>query len=149
MKIVSRRASVTALLLIIVLILSASSCGNDDAAPQGALITVSPLAFTIAGIAANTTVNFKVTVTYSDGTPIPSAILEISGPMAVPRANAHYQFYYFPDGATPVSSGFRAQTDKFGVYSFSIIVYGPGNIFNDSISIFSGTSSTTIDVSAT
>ena len=149
MKIVSRGAFVPALLLIVAMTLSASGCGNDDAAPQGAVITVSPPDFSIASIAGDTPVNFKVTVTYSDGTPIPSAVLEISGPMAEPRVPAHYQLCYYPDGVTPVDSGFKAQTDKFGVYSFSIIVYGSGNTFSDNISIFSGTSSTTIAVSAT
>jgi hypothetical protein len=119
--------------------------------PDGSTITINPSTYTVTKI-DNTSQNFSVTVKDKDGVPINKAQIQITGAFAQPRnatnTNARYQFYRFPGGEVtpgniPVDSGFTAETDSNGVYTFSITIYGLvggiPNAFTDNIDISSGT----------
>jgi hypothetical protein len=150
-----------ALLMMIILaspVYLLPGCGNNEAAPDGATIVINPSS-TSATITADTTFNYTVTVRYADGKPYPKAIVHIYGPFAVPRnvggTNPRYQFYYGPGGPLgtnplPVDSGFDAQTDDYGNYHFSILVYGTvggaANAFTDTIDVSSGSALGTIAI---
>jgi hypothetical protein len=130
-----------ALLIFSMVILQA--CGDSETtAPDGSTITVNPSDITITNV-DDAALNFNIVVRYADGKPMPYAIVHITGSFAEPYGNAHYQFYYFPNGPsnptgnTAVDSGFDVQTDEFGVYNFSIVIYG-GSVFDDTIHFTSG-----------
>lgn len=125
--------------------LAIAGCGKEITAPDRATISIGP-SHTQTGIAADTPVNFTVVVRYPDGTPMPNAVVKISGAFAVPRATPHYQFYYYPDALDnppnlPVDSGFLIQTGDDGSYMFSVEINASNGTFADSIV---GTSGTTI-----
>jgi hypothetical protein len=132
------------------------NCGNNKAVPDGSTITVDPSSQSIK-VLEDTPFNFTVTVRYADGTPIPYAIVHISGAFAASATytNPLYQFYYYPDGLNnpdgnrQVDSGYDAQTNKYGVYQFSIVVFGPSSTFTDSIYVTSGSASGKTDLSGT
>ena len=152
-------------LLILAFILVSSAlllaCGKKkENAPDGSTITFNPLGHTQTGISAPTCVTFDVTVRYSDGTPMPNAIVTIFGPFAEPRntanSSARYQFYAFgncdlnPAGNVPVASGFEVQTNDSGLYTFSANIFDlvtlttptgtltAPNVFADTIEAHSG-----------
>lgn len=129
--------------LLTLSLLSLTNCGDNEAVPAGSTITINPASVSLKDIPGDTVVNFKVIVKYSDGTPMPYAKIHITGAFAEPAVAAPYQFYYYPGGDrvpnTPVNSGFNAQTDEYGVYDFSLVVYGPGSGFDDTIYVSSGT----------
>lgn len=85
---------------------------------------------------------------------MPSAKVRISGAFAVPSPGATYQFYWKPGGDQdptnpPVNSGFEAQTDDFGVYIFSVVIFGTSTGFTDTIFVTSGTASGSATIEAT
>jgi hypothetical protein len=145
------------MILLASLVFLLPGCGNNDATSDGATIAINP-STTSSTISADTTFNYTVTVRYADGQPYPKAILHISGAFAVPRnvsgSNQRYQFYYGPDGPfgtnQPVNSGFDAQTDDYGTYHFSILVYGTvggaANVFTDTIAVSSGSAMGTVAI---
>lgn len=139
------RSALTLTLLVALLIASSLLYGCGNATPSTATVLFQPNGHTQTGISADTPVTFQVMVKAADTTPIPYAKVKIYGSFAVPRANARYQFYRYAADVTPneaVDSGFEVQTDKAGVYSFSIIipslVSGLPNTFSDTIQGFSG-----------
>jgi len=157
MKLTSKVLFVLALTLLLSPVILFPGCGDNKAVPFGSKITINPSAGTLKNIPGDETQNFKVLVTYADGTPIPKAIVHISGTFAVSLSNSvpAYQFYFYPDGPdrvggnTAVDSGFDAQTDDYGVYDFSVSVYGPGTTFNDTIVVTSGTAVGTATLAST
>jgi len=151
------------LILAFILVLSALllACGKrKEGAPDGSTITFNPASHSQSGIAAPTCATFDVTVRYSDGTPMPNAIVTIYGPFAEPRntanANARYQFFAYgncdlnPGGNIPVDSGFQVQTNDSGIYTFSANIFDivtqttptgtltAPNVFSDTIEAHSG-----------
>lgn len=131
------------LALLIIPIIFLPGCGDNTAVPDKSTITITPSNPSLKNPPMDTVVNFKVTIRYSDGTPVPNARMFISGGFAQPNASGLYQFYYYPDGTqnptgnTAVNSGYEAQADDFGVYNFSIVL--SGSAFNDTIYVTSGT----------
>jgi uncharacterized protein YcfL len=137
------------LLLVIFLVVIIQGCGSSGAqctAPAGSSITVTGPA--AASISSDTNFNFTAVVKTPDGNPMAKACLDISGAFAFPRnstqTGVHYQFYYYPDGTSnpsgnlAVSSPFSAQTDDFGVYTFSALVSATSGTFTDTITVSSG-----------
>lgn len=126
-------------------------CSKVDSftAPSGSTITVNPSSITET-ISADTTHNLTVTILDANGKPLNGAEVFITGPFAVPRTVARYQFYRDIGAVNPVNSGFTGKTDEFGNYSFSIVVPatvgGAANIFTDSINVRSGSAFTTISL---
>jgi hypothetical protein len=83
---------------------------------------------------------------------MPYANVIISGGFAMPSTLGLYQFYWGPNGnfsatPSPVDSGFLAQTNEYGVYDFSIVVFGFP--FEDTIHVTSGTAAGTADITVT
>ncbi len=127
-------------------------CGASDrleTAPDGSTITFDPTSIAYANVPRDTCVSpINVILRYPDGTPFPRGVLNISGGFAVPNMSGSglYQFYSAPNcGGVAVSSGFQAQTDVKGVYSFSALVpaFVSGgtttNLFTDQLVAVSGT----------
>ncbi len=116
-------------------------CGDNTSVPDKSTIMITPSSVKLKNPPSDTVVNFKVTIRYSDGTPVPNARMFISGGFAQPNSAGLYQFYYYPGGTqypnTAVNSGYEAQADDFGVYDFSIVVSGVA--FDDTIYVTSGT----------
>jgi hypothetical protein len=126
-------------------------CGDNESAPDGSTITIDPSSVSLNN-PGETVVDLKAIVRYPDGTPMPYANVIISGGFAIPSTAGLYQFYWGPNGnlsATPipVDSGFLAQTNKYGVYDFSIVVFGFP--FKDTIRVTSGTVAGTTDITVT
>jgi hypothetical protein len=130
---------------------AALGCGGSSTVPDKATITINGPSDAVT-ISADTVFDYTVVVRYSDGTPIPKAKLRITGAFAEPRnstnTNPRYQFYYnsggpLAAGNIKVASGFEAQTDDWGIYSFSVNAYGlvngAANSFADTIEVYSGT----------
>jgi hypothetical protein len=78
---------------------------------------------------------------------MPKACVNISGAFAYPRNPGAigwlYQFYYYPEGTknpgnVAVNSGFDAQTDDFGAYTFSAMITAGTGTFTDTITVRSG-----------
>jgi hypothetical protein len=151
------RAWVLFILIASVVILG--GCGKNNAAPDGATITINGPTQALA-IADNTTLDFTVVVRYADGTPVPKAPLRITGAFAEPRnatnTTTRYQFYFFPNGENDpnnikVPSDFEAQTDDRGIYNFSVTIFGTvgsvANSFQDTIVVYSGTTTGSIPLS--
>lgn len=165
MKLTIKLISILVLVLIASPIIVLEGCGSNNSATDRSTILVNPASVS-PSISADMIQDFTVTVRYSDGTPYPKAVLYISGPFAQPRnatnTNPHYQFYYGPGGNLaagniPVNSPFKAQTDDYGNYQFSILIPDPvlingvmgPNTFSDTIDIFSGSALVTIQIAAT
>lgn len=162
MKPMARLFSALALVMLIVPVSTLPGCGNDtvdcgdyEAVPDGSTITITPSSVSWTDLAVNVNQNFTVEVRDDNGDPIPYAAVCISGGMAEPRVPGHYQFYYYPGGDqrpggnAAMNSGFPGQTNESGVYTFSILVYGPGNEFSDTIYVTSGTAVSTASVDST
>lgn len=152
-----KHISWAALLVLIGAVIMLGSCGDNKAAPDGATIMFIEQGISLKGLTADTPVNLDLVLRAADGTPLPNTDVKITGTYAVPSPAGSYQFYYYP-GATTVSntavdSGFTAQTDKNGVYSFSILVYQfasggtTTNTFTDTIQAISGTAAGSISLS--
>ena len=139
MKIFGKIIPILILSLLSSLLLLAG-CGNENIPPDGSTIYVGP-DHSQAGIAADRPVNFTVVARYPDGTPMPKAIIKISGAFAVPRPFSHYQFYRSPDAlsGTEVDSGFLVQTGDDGSYMFSALISFANGEFSDTIVATSGT----------
>ncbi|OGW33742.1 MAG: hypothetical protein A2X58_09695 [Nitrospirae bacterium GWC2_56_14] len=154
MKLPARLLSVLVLSFLIAPIVLFQGCGDNESAPDGSTITLSPNDVSLNN-AGETVVNLKVIVRYPNGTPMPYANVVISGGFAIPSTLGLYQFYWFPDGnlnadpakIIPVDSGFMAQTNEYGVYDFSIVVFGLP--FEDTIHVTSGTAAGTADLTVT
>lgn len=146
MKLTARLFSVLVLAFLISPIILFQGCGDNKNIPDGSTITILPetVDLTDLGGLGETVVDFKVVVRYADGTPIPYANLVITGKFAIPSPTATYQFYWdsggdqFNASPIPVDNGFKPQTDKNGVYDFSIVVF-PATAFFDDIVVTSGT----------
>jgi len=139
--------------IIIVALLVAAfflpACGlrkEDCSAPDGSVVVITPEKIEWA-IAANTTLptdlqdNWVVKVTYPNGTPMPNACLRIWASLAVPSTYGTFQFQYYPKDQVPnvvVNSGFAAQTDENGSYTFSTLIPGGTGEFSDNIWAQSG-----------
>lgn len=157
MKYKVKYSSVIVLALLMIQVMLFTGCGSNDAIVDRSTITISPATVSIQNIISDAVQNYSVVVRYPDGTPIPFAKIHVSGAFAEPALGAAYQFYFYPDGTqnpngnVTVDSGFDAETDKFGVYTFSIVVFGPGATFHDAINITSGTTAglSTIDLVTT
>lgn len=134
-------------------------CGKNNGATDGSTITINGPTQALT-IADNTTQDYAVVVRYADGTPIPKAPLRITGGFAEPRnatnTTTRYQFYFYAGGENnptnvKVPSGFDAQTDDHGVYTFSVTIFGTvggaANSFKDTIVVYSGTAFGSIDLS--
>lgn len=146
MKSTAKLILVLALVMLISPAILLQGCGNEAVTPDGSSLTITPNAVTLKSD-SDSTHNFSVTAKYKDGTPIPYAKIHISGTFAAPFDPAQYWFYYYPDGLgyqgdnapnPPMASGFEGQTDKFGSYKFSIVIFG-GSVFDDTIYLTSGT----------
>jgi protocatechuate 3,4-dioxygenase beta subunit len=138
-----------AVLLILFAAILTEGCGTSgsrecEGAQFGSTITVNPSTKTWntggTGLALPITDDWKVTVLYPDGSPMPYACLNISGALAVPGAYAIYQFQAGPSWTTPapVNSGFRARTDTNGQYTFSTVISAPSGTWKDTIYVESG-----------
>ncbi len=127
-------------------------CGASDrleTAPDGSTITFDPGDFSFANVPEGLCVTpVNVILRYPDGTPFPRGVVYISGGFAVPNLSGSglYQFYSSQNcGGVPVNSGFQAQTDVKGVYSFSVFVPAlvsgttTTNAFTDKLVAVSGT----------
>ncbi|MGC1453799.1 MAG: hypothetical protein WA946_01235 [Nitrospirota bacterium] len=144
--------------MLILIVIALQGCGRADThptgVPDGSTITVNPSTITYTSI-ANFSRDFAVTVKDKTGEPINKAQVQITGAFAEPRnatnTTARYQFYRYTGGENtvgniPVNSGFTAETDSYGVYNFSVTVYGSllvsgvtvTNSFTDTIDISSG-----------
>jgi len=142
---------ILALLLVLLLITLISGCGNtkgtECTAPDGSKITITPSSQSIntggTGLGVATNLNWTVRVALSDGTVMPKACINVTGTFAVPNGFALYQFYFYPNSnANPnniaVNSGFAAQTDDFGQYTFSTLLSAASGTFTDTIYVQSG-----------
>ena len=133
MKLRVKLPMIFVLALPIILVILFQGCGKKtDTTPAGSTITFNPTDFTISSPATICLSPINVIVRYSDGTPIPKALVTISGGFAVPNVDATmvtgsglYQFYSVPNcGGIAVDSVFQAKTDDTGVYSFSAVIPG-------------------------
>lgn len=149
---------ILALLLTMLLITLVQGCGNTNGtectAPAGSTITITPSSQSISGggIFFPTGLNWTVSVALPDKTPMPKACITVSGTFAVPNGYALYQFQYYPKDVSPnvpVNSGFSAQTDDFGQYTFSTLLSAPSGTWHDTIYVQSGTNSANATVSIT
>jgi hypothetical protein len=152
MKPTARLFSALVLASLIAPIFLFQGCGDNKNIPDGSTITISPSTVTL-NISGPTVVELKVVARYADGTPIPYANMVITGGFAAPAAANAYQFYYNPGGDVvaspiPVNSGFMSQTDKSGVYDFSIVVFGTVAV-TDTIFATSGTAVGTAGLTVT
>lgn len=142
MKLTANTPFLLILALLISPVIMLQGCGKNESVPDKSTITINPNSVSMRNPPSDTVVDFKVVVKYSDGTPTPYANIHITGAFAEPITGAVYQFYYYPGGTqnpngnAAVNSGFNAQTDKYGVYDFSIGV--TGSAFNDTIYVSSG-----------
>jgi len=134
------------IVFLTVLVLGCGTNGKDCIAPAGSSITVTGSG-SFTGLAADTGINYTVVVKYSDGTIMPKACINISGPLAFPRNPSNtlprYQFYFYPNGTNnpnniAENSGFDAQTDDFGAYTFSAMITAGSGTFTDTITVLSG-----------
>ena len=154
MKLTIKRKQIVilALLLVLLLITLIQGCGNTNGsectAPAGSTITITPSSQTLstdgAGLSQSVGLNWTVTVAYPDKTPMPKACITVSGPLAVPNGYGVYQFQYYPKDVSPnvlVNSGFSAQLDDFGQYTFSTLLTAGTGTWNDTIYVQSGTNS--------
>jgi hypothetical protein len=133
MKLRVKLPMILVLSLPIILVILFQGCGKKtDTTPAGSTITFNPTNFAIISPAQMCLSPINVIVRYPDGTPIPKAVVTISGGFAVPNVDAAmvtgsglYQFYSAPNcGGAAVDSGFQAKTDDTGVYSFSANIPG-------------------------
>ena len=140
MKLTARLFSVLVLAFLLAPFALYQGCGNNKNIPDGSTITITPSSVSLTNVGEQV-VNFKVVVRYLDGSPVPYANLVVTGGFALPAATAAYQFYWYPGGNlvtnTLVDNGFKPQTDKSGVYDFSIVVFGT-TAFDDTIYVSSG-----------
>jgi hypothetical protein len=143
---------ILALLLVTFLITLIQGCGStsgdDCKAPDGSTITITPSSQTIdtggTGIAFPTSLDWTVKVALPDGTIMAKACINVSGTFAVPNGYALYQFQFYPSSVTPnlpVNSGFNAQTDDSGQYTFSTLISAGSGTWNDTIYVRSGSNS--------
>jgi hypothetical protein len=154
MKLTARLFSVLVLAFLIAPIVLFQGCGDNESVTDGSTITITPDDVALNNI-SETVVNLKVIVRYPNGTPMPYANVLISGGFAIPSTLGLYQFYWFPNGnlnadpakIIPVDSGFLAQTNEYGVYDFSIVVFGLP--FKDTIYVTSGTAAGIADITVT
>jgi len=151
MKLTARLFSVLVLAFLIAPIALFQGCGDNESAPDGSTVTIDPSSVSLNN-PGETVVDLKVIVRYPDGTPMPYANVIISGGFAMPSTAALYQFYWGPGGNLvdpniPVDSGFLAQTNEYGVYDFSIVVFGLP--FKDTIRVTSGSAAGTSDITVT
>lgn len=116
------------LALLIILVITSQGCGHKETAPDGSTVTFNPSSITYKTPDNVCVQSINVIVRYPDGTPFPKAVVTITGGFAVPNVNGsgYYQFFSDANCSNPVDSGFQAQTDDKGVYSFS--AYVPGQI---------------------
>ena len=136
-------------------------CGSKgDPAPSGAKIVINPntVSFINPFLVGDVTQDYVVTLQDSTGLPIPDTAVVITGSFANPVTSStgtinapRYQFWGYPGGSgaagnIPVGSGFKAVTDKFGNYAFSIQIFAIVNVggtltpnaFTDNINVSSG-----------
>ena len=143
-----RQIIIIALLLIVLIQGCGSTDSNNCTAPDGSTITITPSSRTIStggsGFVFPTPVDWTVTVALPDKTVMAKACITVAGAFAVPNGYAAYQFQYFPSSVIPnklVDSGFSAQTDDFGQYTFSTLISAGSGTFTDTIYVRSGTNS--------
>jgi len=141
---------ILALLLVLLLITLVQGCGGENStknctAPDGSTITITPSSQTLstggAGLSFPTALDWTVKVAYPDGTIMPKACITVAGTFAVPNGFGLYQFQFYPSQVTPnlpVNSGFSAQTDDFGQYTFSTLLSAGTGTWNDTIYVRSG-----------
>ncbi len=150
-----RQIALMTLLFVLSGVMLIQGCGTSgsrecEGAQFGSTITIIPSSISwatvnSAGFFVDHTDDWKVTVVYPDGTPMPYACLNISGSLAVPNG-AVYTFQSGPSwAATPVNSGFRARTDVNGQYEFSTIISAGTGTWKDAISVESGANKTLAD----
>jgi len=143
---------ILALLLVMLLITLIQGCGNtkgsECTAPDGSKITITPSSQAIntggAGLAFPTPLDWTVTVFYPDGTIMPKACINVTGTFAFPNGYALYHFQFYPSSVSPnlpVNSGFAAQTDDSGQYTFSTLLSDGTGTWNDTIYVRSGSNS--------
>ncbi len=144
-----RQIALMTLLFVLSGVMLIQGCGTSgsrecDAAPDLSTISIAPTSISWdtggSGLSSPITDNWKVTVLYPDGTPMPYACLNIYGSLAVPRTPAAYQFQNGASwtGPTAVNSGFRARTDVSGQYTFSTLITAMSATWKDNIFVSSG-----------
>jgi len=136
------------LLLTVTLMMSLfAGCGvekKECTAPDQSTITITPSfqqVKTSSGLSTDMPFDWTVIVKYQDGTPMPQACITVSGSQAVPNAGGAYQFQYYPSWTSPnlaVDSGFSAQTDDYGQYTFSTVASAGSSTWSDTIYVRSG-----------
>jgi len=139
------------LLLILLLLALAQGCGSENSssnctAPAGSKVTITPASQTISTngkglpVGGQVNLNWIVSVLYPSGAVMPKACVTISGQFAVPSPFMLYQFFSGPNSTgVAVNSGFSAQTDDFGQYTFSTLLSGGTGTWVDTIYVQSGT----------
>lgn len=148
------KTKVSILSALVLVVLLSLACGTKlETLPDGSTITFDPASATFNNITSDTVQNFTVIARYPDATPIPYAVIEITGPFAVPNGMGLYQFYYYANGTQTannpaVDSGFKIQTDASGRYTFSVVMFAT-SVFKDTIRAASGTVSGTADLEVT
>ena len=142
-----KRTTMLLLLLLMGLAFLTMSCGDQTSPPDGSTVAIDPPKIEMS-TPDNAVQNYRVTVRYADGTPIPYAQVKISSAFAAPYATPQYQFYWYidathnPNGNVAVDSSFVKQTDEFGFLDFSIEILGTSS-FDDTIYVAAGTASAT------
>ncbi|HXY53428.1 MAG TPA: hypothetical protein VEM40_02015 [Nitrospirota bacterium] len=144
-----KQTVILTLLFVLILITLAQGCGsesnsNNCTAPAGSKITISPASSTIStggvGLFQPTNLNWLVTVDYPDGTVMPKACITVIGTFAVPNGYGLYQFFTGPNSTgVAVNSGFSAQSDDFGQYTFSTLLTAGTGTWTDTLYVQSGT----------
>jgi len=148
------------IILVLLLITLVQGCGSTTSsdnctAPAGSTITITPSSQSISvgsGLVFPTGLNWTVTVEYPDKTPMPKACITVSGAFAIPNGYGLYQFQFYPKDVSPnvpVPSGFSAQADDFGQYTFSTLLTAPSGTWTDTIYVQSGANSGNATISIT
>ena len=135
-------------LVALITVAMLQGCGKKDSectAPDGSTITINPASGSWdtggLGFYYSQPNDWQVVVRLSDGTPMAKACIKVSGNLAVPSTAGAYQFQFYPSDRTPnspVNSGFEAQTDDSGQYTFSTLISAGSGTWKDSIYVTSG-----------
>jgi len=137
-----KNKTILCLICLAFLLLLVQACGSkSEEAPSGSALKFTTGDQTLT-IAQPTCVLLQILVSYSDGTPMPHALVTVLGSLAGPGTGALYQFYSLPGcdtgGGSPVNSGFQAEADDSGVFTFSALITNPAVTFSDTIYAYSG-----------
>ncbi len=127
MKVNAKFISILILMLLVSPLILLKGCGKDTQAPDGSKVTIVEGNVTIAS-PDDTVQTFHAVVKDLSGVPLNGVHVKVSGAFAAPFIPALYVFIDGPNGSgIPQLSGFDGVTDKYGVFAFSILIYGTIN----------------------